>query len=66
MLKASQVYAAMQNRDFVKPDDIKKLVKPLLSHRMIYYTGAGRKRDDNIFDEILNSIEVPSEEWSMH
>ncbi len=66
LLKASQVYAAMQNRDFVKPEDIKKLVKPLLSHRMIYYTGAGRKSDGNVFDEILNSIEVPSEEWSMH
>jgi len=35
LLKASQVYAILQGRDYVIPDDVKAMAKPVLRHRMI-------------------------------
>lgn len=65
LMKASQVCAAMQNRDYVTPEDIKKLVKPVLAHRLIYYTGLGRSGQGSApLEEILSSVTVPSEDWS--
>ena len=51
----------MQGRDFVLPDDIKALVKPALSHRVILGPAA-RLRDlssDQVLDEILSKVPVP-------
>lgn len=65
LMKASQVCAAMQNRDYVTPEDIKRLVKPVLAHRLIYYTGLGRSGQSGTpLEEIMSSITVPSEDWS--
>src|SRR5690625_4259040 len=35
MLKAIQVYALLQGRTYVTPDDIKALAKPVLGHRLV-------------------------------
>jgi MoxR-like ATPase len=35
LYKASQAMAALKNRDYVIPDDIKQLVAPVLGHRLI-------------------------------
>jgi MoxR-like ATPase len=35
LFRASQALAAMQGRDYVKPDDIKQLAAPTLAHRLI-------------------------------
>ena len=35
LLHASQARAALQGRDFVKPDDVKALAVPVLAHRLI-------------------------------
>jgi MoxR-like ATPase len=35
LYKASQALAALKNRDYVIPDDIKQLVAPVLGHRLI-------------------------------
>src|SRR5690606_30563037 len=34
LLKAIQVYAILQDRDYVLPDDIKAMARPVLSHRL--------------------------------
>lgn len=62
LLRAVQAYAALQGRDYVLPDDIKQLLLPVWSHRLVL-----RKRHEagsqaeRILTGILNSIPVPSE-----
>jgi MoxR-like ATPase len=34
-LLASRAYAALENRDFVTPDDVRALTQPVLEHRII-------------------------------
>ncbi len=61
LYRTGQAMAAMEGRDFVLPDDIKALLKPALSHRVILGPGA-RLRDlssDQILDEILSVVPVP-------
>lgn len=61
LFRTGQARAAIQGRDFVLPDDIKALVKPALSHRVILGPAA-RLRDlsgDQVLDEILNKVPVP-------
>ena len=61
LYRTGQASAAMQGRDFVLPDDIKALVKPALSHRVILGPAA-RLRDlssDQVLDEILSVVPVP-------
>ncbi len=35
LYRAVQAWAALEGRDFVIPDDVKRLVKPVLSHRLV-------------------------------
>jgi MoxR-like ATPase len=61
LFRTGQARAAIQGRDFVLPDDIKALVKPALTHRVILGPAA-RLRDlsgDQILDEILSKVPVP-------
>jgi MoxR-like ATPase len=60
--KASQARAFMQGRDYVTPDDVKALAKPVLAHRMILETKTRYSGEtaDSIMEEHLNSIPVPA------
>jgi MoxR-like ATPase len=67
LLKAIQVYAILQGRDYVIPDDVKAMAKPVLGHRMIPKSLNRMKEDTvhNIIDLILNQVPVPTEEqWT--
>ncbi len=62
--KAAQVSALMQRRDYVIPDDIKELVLPIFSHRVVTkslsHSGIGRSREArNILSDIVESVPVP-------
>jgi len=65
--RASQALAASQGRDYVIPEDIKRLVIPVLAHRLILAIDArmrGRSAKD-VLTEMLAAIPVPMEEtWS--
>ncbi len=63
LLKAAQVYAILQGRDYVSPDDIKKMAKPVLGHRIILHSVLGMREGqlDNIISQILKAVPVPSE-----
>ena len=37
LYRASQAYAALQGRDYILPDDIKRLVVPVLAHRCLVH-----------------------------
>jgi len=60
---ATQVLAAFRGRDFVIPDDVKRLVIPALAHRIIAKTEARLKKHtiEDILQEILSAVPVPVE-----
>src|SRR4030043_1986639 len=61
LFRTGQARAAMQGRDYVLPDDIKILVKPALSHRVILGPAAriSDLSSDQILDEIITRVPVP-------
>jgi MoxR-like ATPase len=63
LYRACQAWAAMHGRDFVTPDDVKTLARPVLAHRLIASLEARlRGRDaDAIVDAILDKLPVPVE-----
>ncbi|MFI2742516.1 AAA family ATPase [Zhouia sp. PK063] len=61
ILKASKAHAAMNGRDFVTPEDIKKVAISVLQHRIIItpereMEGVTGKQ---IIEQIIQSIEIP-------
>jgi len=61
LLKLSRAYAALEGRDYVIPDDVKKVAVPALSHRLIlkrelWYT---RVSQENVMERMLEKIPVP-------
>jgi len=62
LYKASQAFAAIEGRDFVIPDDIKKIAFPVLTHRLIIKPSARTHNlvSEDIIKEILETIEIPA------
>ena len=67
--RAGQALAALSGRDYVTPDDIKRLAQPVLRHRLILNAGA-RLRGvlaQTVLDDIVRQVTVPVEEtWAGH
>jgi len=65
MLKACQVYAAINGRSFVNPDDIKILAPFIFSHRLIIKSTLRIKglSNEDVVNEVLSKVEVPTEKW---
>lgn len=66
LFRAGQARAAMQDREYVLPDDIKAMVDAALSHRVILGPAA-RLRDlsaSQVVEEILTSTPVPGGDLS--
>jgi MoxR-like ATPase len=61
LFKAAQAWAYYNNRNYVIPDDIKKMVIPVLSHRVILKQEAKLKKlgSADILESIVDSIHVP-------
>jgi len=58
--KACQALAMVQGRDFVIPEDIKRLAVPVLSHRISMRDRRGDRSPEAIFiQRIVNEIPVP-------
>jgi MoxR-like ATPase len=56
----------MHGRDYVKPDDVKKLATPVLAHRLVI-SAQSRLRGqsaEHIVDSVIMSIPVPTEQLS--
>lgn len=64
LFRAVQAYAAIQGRDYVLPDDVKELVKPIFIHRIDLNGKAAVKGRTpiEIIDDILNEISPPVED----
>jgi MoxR-like ATPase len=61
LYKTSRARAAVEGRDYVIPDDIKRMAEPTLSHRLIVSPSARIKNVDPraVLNEILDSVPVP-------
>ncbi|MGH2487337.1 MAG: AAA family ATPase [Ktedonobacterales bacterium] len=61
LFHAAQAMAALKGRDYVTPDDVKGLVKPVLSHRLII-APAARVRGTTpvaVLDDVMAVVPVP-------
>jgi MoxR-like ATPase len=60
--RAARALALSEERDFVSPDDVKALAKPVLAHRLVLTPEAalGGVASVDVVDELLRSVTVPS------
>ena len=61
LYQAVRAWAYIQGREYVVPEDIKKLAVPVLSHRLIL--GGGFLKGEELIRRILKETDVPTEEW---
>ena len=61
VLMASKAFAAINGRDFVTPDDVKKSLFPVLRHRVILTPEREMEgmTTDKVIEMIIQSVEVP-------
>jgi len=61
LLRAARALAAASGRDYVVPDDVKSLARPVLAHRLILAPDARLSRGgaEEVVDELLDSIPIP-------
>ncbi|MFW6112349.1 MAG: AAA family ATPase [Chloroflexota bacterium] len=64
LYRASQGLALIRGRDFVIPDDVKRLAIPVLGHRLILSTEAylHNNSKEELIADIVSSLPVPAEE----
>lgn len=62
LLRASQGYALVHGREFVVPEDIKEIAHCVLCHRLIGEYDEHQKAA--VVTKLLNSVELPTEDWS--
>jgi len=63
LYRSSQAYAAVHGRFYVIPDDVKRVARPVLSHRMIAtsQTRLHGRVMEQIIEEVLHNVPVPVE-----
>ncbi len=64
LYRASQAYAAVEGRDYVTPDDVKRLAVPVFAHRVVVNARAAvaqrsAEAAEKILAEILTLVDVP-------
>jgi MoxR-like ATPase len=64
LYRAAQALAMLEGRDFVIPDDVKRLVVPVFAHRVVVssrvaLSNRGSEWADRILGEILTLVDVP-------
>lgn len=61
LYSASKVWAKMNGRNYVNPDDIKEIVEPVLSHRLVLSSSSkyAGLTVETILSDILSRVEIP-------
>ncbi len=62
LFRTSQAIAAMRGRNFVQPDDVKRVAPAVLTHRLILKPEARLRKitAQHVVDELLAEIAVPT------
>ncbi len=63
LVRASQAYAYINGRDFVKPDDVKAVAVPVLHHRVVLAPEARitKENADDILTALVRKARIPKE-----
>jgi MoxR-like ATPase len=61
VMRAAQAWAAIKGRDFITPEDVKSIIKPVLRHRIILTPEKEMEgvSPDHVIDITLEKVEVP-------
>ncbi len=62
LARASRVFALLDGRDYVTPDDVKRLATPTLAHRVALRGGRredSRRANEAFIERVLASVETP-------
>lgn len=62
LLRASRAYAALEDRNFVIPDDVQALAQPVLAHRMLPTTQALVNHDlpERVLARVISQVPLPN------
>ena len=62
LLRASRAHAALDERDFVLPDDVQALAVPMLAHRLLPSAEAmvGRDLPEQVLANLVRRLPLPS------
>ncbi len=64
LMRISQSFAAISDRDYVTPDDVRFLAPYVYAHRVVTSSGITSLNETrNVIREIASSVDVPVEEW---
>ena len=64
LMNATQAYAAIRGRDYVTPDDVKKMAPSILAHRLIlrgHSISTGVENAELVIEDLLKKVPVPTE-----
>ncbi len=64
LANVAKAYALINGRTFVTPDDIKFLAPYVLTHRMLFYSTVNHEAGLETFRGILDSVQVPGEDYN--
>jgi MoxR-like ATPase len=61
LFEASRAFAAIDGRDYVRPDDVKELAHPVLAHRLLLSSQTRLRGGsvDDVLDDMLRELAVP-------
>jgi MoxR-like ATPase len=62
LFRCAQAMAAIRGREYVLPDDVKRIVEPVMNHRLIVKPESRLRKvtADQVLDEIVSEIAVPT------
>jgi MoxR-like ATPase len=62
LFRATQALALVAGRDYVLPDDIKRLIPTVFGHRLVLERSSTRRQQDSkdLLDEIIDLVAVPA------
>lgn len=64
MINAVRAYAYIKGRQYVTPEDVKKLAVSVFAHRLVLKHGMTRQDNrETIIKNILDTVAVPTEDW---
>ncbi|WP_255168037.1 AAA family ATPase [Natrononativus amylolyticus] len=64
LFEAARAYATIRGREYVTPDDIKRVAHPVMAHRLVLTPDAtvNDVQKDQVVDTVLESVPVPTVE----
>jgi MoxR-like ATPase len=62
IFRASQAMSAIRGRNFVQPDDVKKVLAPVIAHRLIVRPESRLRRitGEQVLESIISEVAVPT------